>query len=333
MIHEDQQLGDDRSADADAEEPRPQVAPAEVVNDIASAGGAVPSDRLRALSHPDDQTVGAFIALWPQMEAERRREVLASLQRLSEEDASLDFHRIHLSALRDQDPATRILAVRGLWEQDRTEYMHLLIDQARDDGEASVRAAVADALAPWVVGAEFGLVNEDDADHLGATLREIVEDVNEEDEVRGRALEALGARSEESVFELIGEAYETGSQRMRLAALRAMGANADDNWLPVLLYNFDDEDPEIRAAAATSAGQLLLESALDPLAELIDDDDEDVQVAAIHAIGEIAGDDAQRLLTGLLGRGEPHLVQAAQEALDGVRMLAADGDSDDGGGP
>ena len=322
---------DERSDDdaSDGWPPSADVEPSEVIAEI-STGGAVPFDHLRALSQPPDETVGAFVALWPRLEPARRREVLAWLQQLAEEDATLDFHRIHLSALRDQDPATRILAVRGLWEQERIEYMHLLMDQLRDDLEATVRAAVADALHSWVVGSEFGMLSGDEADLLCSTLREVADDINEEDEVRGRALEALGASSEEWVAELISEAYETGSTRMRLAALRAMGSNANDEWLPVLIYNFDDDDPDIRAAAATSAGQLLLESAIDPLVALLEDDDEDVQVAAIHAIGEIAGDDAERVLTALLGRPERHLSDAAQEALAGARMLAAEFVDDEG---
>ena len=313
--------------------PAPAVKPAEVIEEIAMTSGAVSSERLRALSEPDDTELALVVALWPRIEAERRREVLASLERLGDEDPTLDFHRVHLTAIRDTDAATRILAVRGLWEQDRVEYMYLLIEQVRDDPEATVRTTVADVLGQWVVGGEFGVLSDDDVDRLSSTLREAVDDIDEEEEVRARALEELGAHSHESVAELIGEAYETGSQRMRLASLRAMGRNAADEWLPVLLYNFDDDDAEIRAAAAAAAGALLMEAAIDPLTELLDDDEEDVQIAAVDALGEIAGDDAERVLTAILGRPELHLVEAAQRALAGVRMLSIEfDDPEDGGG-
>jgi HEAT repeat protein len=324
MTGDQQPLNGEPAGDADHAEETPQVDPAEVIDEIAANRGAVAFTRLRSLSAPSDESIAIFVSLWPRVPPERRREVLASLQQLGDEDSTLDFHRIHLSALRDEDAATRILAIRGLWEQDRLEYMHLLLDQVRDDAEATVRAACADALGQWVVGAEFGLLSDDESDHLCSLLREVVDDINEEDEVRGRALEAVGARSEESVSELISEAYETGTLRMRLASLRAMGRNADDNWLPVLIYNFDDADTEIRAAAAEAAGELLLEDAIDPLTSLIDDADEDVQLAAIHALGEIAGAGAERVLSAVLARPEQRLVEAAQEALDGVRVLAAD---------
>jgi HEAT repeat protein len=112
---------------------------------------------------------------------------------------------------------------------------------------------------------------------------------------------------------------------MRVAALRAMGRNASDDWLQVLVFNFDDDDAEIRAVAATAAGQLLLEEAVPPLQALIDDTDEDVQVAAIAALGEIGDDEAERILTRLVEESsEPHIADAARDALAEVQLLAMD---------
>ncbi|MEE8337225.1 MAG: HEAT repeat domain-containing protein [Dehalococcoidia bacterium] len=313
----------------DDEAPAPLPPPSEAIAEIVSGTGDVSSQRLRALSEPDDGTLASFVGLWPRIAPERRRDVLAWLERLAEDDVTLDFHRIHLSALRDEDAATRILAVRGLWEEERVEYMHLLVDQLRDDPEATVRAAVTDVLGQWVIAGEFGALSDDDVDIVSSMLREAIEDIQEEPEVRARALEALGPNSHESTSEVIGESYEAGSQRMRLASLRAMGRNAADDWLPVLLYNFDDDDPEIRVAAAIASGQLLMEAAIDPLTELLEDDSEEVQLAAIAAIGEIAGDDAERVLTSILGRREAHLVEAASAALNGVRMLSIEFDDTD----
>ena len=324
MVIDDLGNGHDEGTDDVEDRPSPSISSAEVIEEIRAGVDSIPSERLSALSEPSDDTVSEFVSMWPLLNVDRKRYVLSTLHKVAEEDATLDFHRIHLSALRDQDAESRILAIRGLWEQERADYMNLLIDQLRDDSEASVRSVVAEALGRWVVGAEFGLLSDDDVDHLSSALREVAEDLDEEDEVRGCALEALGARSEEWVEEVIGEMYEAGTHRMRLAALRAMGRNANDEWLAVLIYCFDDEDPEIRAAAATSAGQLLLESAIDPLTLLMEDDDDAVQIAAIYAVGEIAGPDSERVLTALLGRPERHLAEAAQSALDGVRMLATD---------
>lgn len=312
--------------DFEADEQR--LSAAEVIAELANPVGPIPYHDLAALSSANNETATALLGLWPQMEPARRREVLASMQRLGDEDPTLDFNRAHLSALRDPDAATRILAIRGLFEQEREDVMLLLTAILADDPEATVRAEAAGVLGQFVVSMEFGMLTEDAAEHLAEALRNRVEDATEEDEVRGRAVEALGASSEEWVAEMIADQYETGTPRMRLASLRAMGRNASDDWLPVVIYNFDDDDAETRAAAATSAGQLLLESAVEPLTALIEDEDEEVQVAAIHALGEIAGDAAESVLVQLLSR-EPHLADAARHALAEARMMATDSDTDD----
>jgi len=317
--------GGDSSDDGLADEPRPSTplpAPAEVLAELRAAGSFDP-DHLRALSEPSAEVLARCLELWPDLPPERRREVLAALQQLADDDATLDFHRIHLTALRDPDPATRMLAIKGLWEDERPEYMRVLAAQLRDDSSAAVRAELASALAGYVVGMEFGLMSDADAELLVATLRDVVEDIEEQDEVRGRALEALGASSEESTSELIGEMYELGNHRLRVAALRAMGRSASDGWLDLLVFHFDDEDAEVRAVAAESAGELLLDAAVGPLTMLATEDtDEDVQRAAISALGEIANEESERILTRLLEeRSEPHVVEAARDALTQVHLM------------
>lgn len=309
--------------DLDDETARPAVDPFDVIRAIA-AGESLVHEHLRALSTPADEVVARMLTLWGALEPQRRREVLAALQHLATEDVTLDFHRIHLSALRDQDAATRILAVRGLWEQEREDYMRLLIEQLRTDPETSVREAAADVLGNYVLNMEFGLLGEEAADDLTSALRETVEDVNEAEEVRAAALAALGPSSEDWVAELISAQYESGEPRMRVASLAAMGRNADEQWLPILLYNFDDDEPQVRAAAATATGQLLMEEGIDPLLELVDDSDEEVGVAAVMAIGEIAGEGAERILADLMGRQEPHIRDAAREALIAAQLIGVD---------
>jgi HEAT repeats len=187
--------GRERPGDTDLpdDDERTTLPPPERVIETIAAGRVPEYDHLRALANPTDSIVARMLALWPRVEPERRRELLARLHQLADEDATLDFHRIHLSALRDTDPATRILAVRGLWDQERTDYLTLLTRQLREDPEASVRAEIADALGRWVISLEFGLLSEDDGEELTAALRDAVEDIEEQDEVRARALEALGA--------------------------------------------------------------------------------------------------------------------------------------------
>lgn len=310
---------------------RLEVPDVAVVLDEVERGAPLEPSRLRALSEPTDDTLRRVMSMWPKVTPERRRELLAAFERLGEDDPTLDFHRVALTALRDPDPATRILAVRSLENEDKPEYMRLLLSLLREDQVPGVRAEVAVVLGHFVVAAELGLFPDDDAEALAATLRDVIDDIEEPDEVRGRALEALGAFSDESTGELISEQYEVGSHRMRVAALRAMGRSASEGWLEVLIYHFDDEDAEIRAVAAEAAGALLVDEAVPPLIMLAQEDkDDDVQVAAILALGEIANDEAAHVLSRWLKeRRDPHIQDALREALAEVQLLTGEFVDDD----
>ncbi|GMU41764.1 MAG: hypothetical protein AMXMBFR23_26300 [Chloroflexota bacterium] len=299
--------------------------PMQVLDEL-ERGGPVEPSRLRALSDATPEVLRRCLGLWAKLPPERRREVLAAIEQLAEEYPVLDFHRVQLTAIRDADPATRMLAVHGLTHEEKPEYAALLLQQLRDDPVDAVRAEVATVLGSYVVAHELGLLPEEAGEALVAGLRDAIEDIQAAEEVRARALEALGALSDEATAELISEQYEVGSHRMRVAALRAMGRNASEGWLDLLIYHFDDDDAEIRAAAAEATGALLVDEAVTPLILLATEDrDEDVQVAAIRALGEIANDEAERVLQRWLSeRGEPAIQEAVREALGQVHLMTAD---------
>lgn len=329
-------MTNDHDDDDDLEEDGATVPPsAEAVLDEIGRGMPLQPRSLHALAEPGPDLLRRIMLLWPRLSPERRRDVLAALQHEAGEHAVLDFHRIYMTALRDPDTATRILAVRGLVEEDRPEIMRLLLPMLAGDGSTDVRVEVARTLGRHVLAMEFGLMAEDDAEALVAGLRDTIDDVEQPDEVRGAALEALGASSDEATAELISEQYETGSGMMKLAALRAMGRNASDGWLDLLIYHFDDEDPEVRAVAAEAAGLLLLDEAVNPLVMLAaEDKDNDVQVAAIRALGEIASDEAERILTRWQReRHEPHIREALREALGSVHLVNQEMRHGQGGRP
>jgi HEAT repeat protein len=305
----------------DDEEQSDQPTADEVIDLLEAGGDAYPV--LHALSDIGDAQLARLMAVWPRFEPERRRELLAKLDQLANERAVLDFHRIHLSALHDPDTATRILAVRGIAIEERPDYLQLLCHQLENDEAASVRAEIADVLGKWVVSMEFGLLSDEDAEELQVVLTNRIHDEEEDEEVRGRALEALGASSEETVGELIGETYEVGSHRLRVAAINAMGRSASETWLPILVFNFDDEDADIRVAAATAAGALLVDEAVTPLGMLLDDRETEVQLAAIEALGEIGGEEAERILTRLQRETTAREIrEAAEDALAQAQLLS-----------
>ena len=316
---------DPEAGDLGLDERHPLPPPGEVLDAVADEAFGLPYADLPALSALDDRVVGRVMALLPQLAPQRRRDLLAALQQLVEEDVTLDFDRIHLAALLDGDVATRILAMHGLREHDRLEYAGLLSGIVADDAVSAVRAEAAASLARFVVGIEFGMVPTELAERIAEALRDRVEDVTEDDEVRGAALEAAGASSEEWVAELIADQYETGNTRMRVASVVAMGRHGSDDWLPILIQSFEDDDDEVRSAAATSAGQLLLEAAIEPLTLLLDEEQEaEVQVAAIGAMGEIGGEEAEAILVRLLESDQPYIAEAAELAITELQMMSVD---------
>ncbi len=323
--------------EADEDEP-PQPTADEVLDQLEA--GSDDYSALRALTDIGDGQLTRLMGIWPRLEPERRRDLLAKLDQLANEHAVLDFYRIHLSALHDPDAATRMLAVRGIAIEERPDYLHLLCAQLESDPEASVRAEIADVLGKWVVSMEFGLLSDEDAEELEVALTNRIHDEEEDEEVRGRCLEALGASSEETVGELIGESYEVGSHRLRVAAIKAMGRSASETWLQILIFNFDDDDADIRSAAATAAGALLMDAAVTPLGMLLDDAETEVQLAAIEALGEIGGEEAERILTRRQREAPTtEIRQAAEDALAAAQLLdvpirddaMAEPDFEDGG--
>ena len=310
------------SQPADDDEQEPAGLSADEVLDQLEAGSHDYSS-LRSLAEIGDAQLARLMGMWPNFEPERRRELLAKLDQLAAEEALLDFHRIHLSALHDPDVATRILAVRGISIEERPDYLRVLCDQLEADQAASVRAEIADALGKWVVSLEFGLLSEEDAEELEVALTNRIHDEEEDDEVRGRCLEAIGASSEDTIGELIGETYEVGSHRLRVAAIKAMGRSASETWLQILIFNFDDDDADIRAAAATAAGALLVDAAVTPLSMLLDDPETEVQLAVIESLGEIGGEEAERILTRLQREtATPEIRDAAENALAQSQLLS-----------
>ena len=279
---------------------------------------------LRVLSNIQNSFLQKLTLNWKNFAPTYVRQLLARLEQLATEDVLLDFHKLFLLAIDNEDTAVRILAIRGLGLEDRPDYIKLLCWKLENDSISSVRAEIVDVLAQWVISMEFGLLSEEDAEELQVTLTGRIDDFEEDEEVRGRALEALGALSDGDIGELIGESYELGSHRLRVAAIRAMGRSASETWLQILIFNFDDEDPEIRAAAATATGSLLMDDAVTPLAMLLDDSEIDVQTAAILALGEIANDESEKILIRLKNETlNPELSKVIEDAIAQVHLMDA----------
>ena len=271
---------------------------------------------LTDLSDLDGRQTDLFVGVWTTVDTSRRLRIVLDLTDLAEDNVDLNFETVFKLALRDQEPPVRAAAIRGLFEYDGQDLIPVLIDALRGDPDVDVRVEGAIGLGRFALAAEFDRLLEGDAAAVRQALTAAVEDPEEDETVRARAIEALGALSGEEIQNLIESVYEEASIDLKIGAVDAMGRSRDEHWLPIVLRELMNEAPEMRHAAAFAAGSIGDEEAVKPLADLaMYDPDGEVQLAAIQSLGEIGGPVARLALKNLRDEGDDALCQAVEEAL------------------
>jgi HEAT repeat protein len=257
------------------------------------------ADAIYSLSDLTGEHLEAFHALWPELPADRRRDLILRLVETAETNFELDFSTIIEPALRDPDYEVRMAAVEGILEDAALSTVRRLMRLAKTDTFEEVRAAAVKALGQFVLRGELGKLPEPFNTELQDLVLALHTDTDEPLDVRRRALEAIGNCGRDGVSELIVNAYRADELLMRVSALFAMGRSCDDVWLPHIVAELSSDHPEMRYEAARAAGELELRPALARLAELAFEDDREIQEMAIWALGEIGGKEANRVLTQL----------------------------------
>lgn len=268
---------------------------------------------LSALS-PEEQRL--FLEAWAKMGFKRRRQIASRLVELAEENFKLNFDDTFLACLQDRDEIVRVKSIEGLCECENRFLIDPLITMLREDSKESVRAAAAIALGKFAMLAELGKLRPDEGAKVERALLDVIDDQEEQLEVRRRAIETIAPLSMPKVTEIIQQAYQSDDPRMRVSAIYAMGRNSDPAWLPMLVKELSNPDAEIRFEAAGACGELGEESAMPHLVRLIHDLDSHVQLSAIAALGQIGGSEAEAALQECLNHLNEHIRQAAGEALE-----------------
>jgi HEAT repeat protein len=285
------------------------------LEELADPDQPVHASTLAQLSRLSADDFARFLGVWPVLSDERRRHVIDSLVDLAEDNVELNFDPVFTLALGDVDADVRRQAIRGLWEYEGPELIDRLIEILVGDRDGAVRVQAALALGRFALKNELEELRPSDGDKVDSALSKTFQDESEPVEVRAHALEALGARSERWVTELIDEGYDSSERPLRLGAVYAMGRSADARWLGILREEAQDEDSEMRFAVATAAGGIGEEEAIPFLLELSRDEDDEVQEAAIGALGEIGGDAVKSALRDLLDEPDERVRDAALAAL------------------
>lgn len=285
----------------------------------------VPVHLLFRLSDMLPDEAARFQAAWPEVDDERRREIMGHLVDLAEESFSVEFTPVFKIGLSDPLPVVRVAALEGLWDAADVRLIPSVLHILEADEELDARAAAARALAHFVLLAEWGQIPSRPVEPVIAALMAAYEAEATAVSIRRAALEALGAANHPRVHTLIEEAYEHDDPGMQLSAIFAMGNTADTRWLPTILAELSNPSPEVRAEAAQAAGAMGSSDAIPPLAELVYDEEEDVRAAAIIGLGQIGGDQAQNLLSELLEDDEfEELHELIQEALESLLLLGGE---------
>lgn len=287
---------------------------------IVAGSASVPTSALYALSNMTPEHKGQFETAWNDLEVERRRKIVTSLNDLSEEVVELDFNEVYQFFLQDQDAEVRGKAIDGLWEDESREVLNRLLKMLESDPSPYVREKAAVGVGRFAYLAEIGRLPQRWIEKIRETLLAQLGKDNPV-EVERRLIESVGYfNNNEQVTKIIEKAYQSDDDLIKAGALRAMGRNLNQRWLPEIGKELSNSDPLLRFEAATAVGEMGSKELLPSLIKLCQDNDREVRQAAIWALGQVGGPEAVRTLKGLLNDKSEAVREAAQEALKEVNF-------------
>lgn len=275
------------------------------------------------LSDLTSRQAEAFDAAWPQSAVGRRREIVATLGRLAEENLELLFERVNRIVLTDPDPEVRRQAIANLWESEDGRLAQFFVEIARDDPDQGVRQQAVESLGRFVYLGEVEKISSQILFEIEETLLEILR-ATQSDSMRRAALQSLGYSSREEVPAYIRSAYNSGEEEELRTGLIAMGRSADQAWLPQIIEVLRHPAPSVRAEAVRAAGELEARRAITELIDLLEDAHPEVRRAAIWALGQVGGGRAREALIDLQEtEGASEFEEDIDEALDYIAFLEA----------
>jgi len=261
---------------------------------------------------------------WPGLPVELRRRLTMRLVELAEADFEVDFGAIFRLGLKDDDAEVRAAAIEGLWEDKDVRLVPLLAACLREDKAIEVRVAAATSLGRFILLGELEKIRSDPKARAYEALLAACQDAKEHLKVRRRAIESLAYVSNETVTELIGEAYAAPEETARVSAVFAMGRSADIRWASQVRQELFSPSPELRYEAARACGELQLGKAVPELEDLADDADPEVREAALWALGQIGGDKARKIVEHYCLAEDEATRAAAEAALDELEFMHGD---------
>ena len=291
------------------------------LQEIKDVGATLNNHLLYELCDLSPAELATFASGWSPVAPDRKVKVVERLIELTQDSPELDFSAVFRRCLRDQDETVRCRAIEGLWEHEERRLVAPLCDLVGMDPSPSVRAAAAVGLGKFALLSQEGKLLRKDHTRIEECLLSILQDDDEEIEVRRRALEAVAVFNTPSVAEYIHWAYDSDDPDLRCSALYAMGRTGEALWLSRLVKETKNPSPPLRYEAANACGELEEEDAIPHLIPLTQDDDLQVQLSAVRAIGAIGGPMAKKALRRCIKQGDAAIADAALECLETVDAL------------
>jgi HEAT repeat protein len=287
----------------------------EIVADLANSEKPLTHAGLADLSNLNPDELKYVENVWPSIEVDRRRQVIARMVELAENNFELDFDSVFKTGLKDPDAEIRAKSIEGLWENEETTLISPYIRMLNEDKSEVVQAAATKALSKYALLAEMKKIGPASSGRVSQALLAILADPDKPKEVWRRALEASAPLSSPEVKKAINTAYRSSDLKLKNSAIYAMGRNCDSAWIPTLIKEMASTSVETRYEAAGACGEICDEEAVPPLMKLIQDKDPEVQQAAISALGKIGGVKAKQFLSKCLTSSDEIISEAAEQAL------------------
>jgi HEAT repeat protein len=285
----------------------------------------LPAAMVYGLSDLRGENLAKLRKAWPELDIERRRNLVKSLNGLDEMNYDLDFTGLTYVAFDDEDAEVRSAACRLCW-YDMSQSMFERLLRLGEDPVADVRAAAMSALGRFILAGELVEFDVEQAVRAQNLALRHFDNLEEDIEVRRRSLEALSHCGHARVPDMIREAFAHEDTLMKSSAIFAMGASADRRWSEDVQQSLDSEIPEVCFEAVRAAGELEIAESVPQLANLIYGDDEEIKMQAVWALGQIATPEARRVLTDLSAQAEAvdddELLEAIEEAMDMLMLMS-----------
>ncbi|MGB1252389.1 MAG: HEAT repeat domain-containing protein [Candidatus Promineifilaceae bacterium] len=313
--------------------------PFELVLSKLFSGGEVKIPLLFRFSDMAAGEHALFKQSWAQADTHTRQVIARHMADIAETNFEVEFSPVFHHMLFDADETVKLSALDGLWDTTNINVVRPIIDLMMSVAEsAELRKSAAATLAHFVLLGEWGQISHYVRDRVVDALLEQYDNLENKDELRCAALEAIGASGNERIPEIITEAYDSGDRRFQTSAIFAMGSSADDRWINIIMEETESPYYEIRLEAARAAGEIGSDEAIASLAELVFDEEEEVSMMAVEALGKLGSERSKSVLQNIAGdRDLDHLADAANAALnqgdgflDGIGLDFDDDDEEEG---